>query len=137
MLRQLSSLICICIILFACAPQTNDNEALKEEVISIHDEVMPLMGHLKHHEKRLNAEISSLKSKNPEENSVEIKHKEKVVGDLNQAYEGMFIWMRQFNSQQGDMSDEEFEAYLLDQKEKVEEVNSQIKNSLARAQELE
>jgi hypothetical protein len=137
MLRQFSSLICICIILFACAPQNNDNEALKEEVISIHDEVMPLMGQLKHHEKRLNAEISSLQSKNSEENSVEIKHKEKVVRDLNEAYEGMFVWMRQFNSQQGDMSDEEFEAYLLDQKEKVEVVNSQIKDALARAQELE
>jgi hypothetical protein len=50
----------------------------------------------------------------------------------------MFVWMRQFKSSYDEMTEEEIETYLLDQKIKVQEVNDEIKASIAAAKlELE
>lgn len=124
--------------LSACGSDKKEsNEILKQEVIAIHDEVMPKMDELKKLKKDLLQKSSEL-SADSIEMSGEIEKLNGISADLDSAFEGMFVWMRQFKSTFEEMSDEEVEAYLLDQKIKVQKVNDEIKASIEAAKsELE
>lgn len=115
--------------------KSNSNEALKEEVIAIHDEVMPKMGTLRSHQKRLTEEAAQLKSKDSILYQEEIEKRKRIARDLDEAYDGMFVWMRQYRPQLDEMDEEEGRAYLLEQKEKVIIVNEDIKSVLNKAEE--
>lgn len=123
-------------IIVSCASDTSDNQALKEEVISIHDEVMPQMGALKSHQKRLIEEANQLSEKDSILYQEEIRERRDLAQNLNKAYEGMFVWMRQFQPNIEDMEEEAAKVYLQDQKIKIEKVNSNIKIQLAKAKEM-
>lgn len=115
--------------LAACGPYLKkENEALKEEVIAIHDEVMPLMGDLKNYQKQVEKRISQADSLGitPEE----VANLKALALDLGNSFEGMFVWMRQFKSSFDEMTDEQVRDYLLEQKVMVEKVNSDIKKSI-------
>jgi hypothetical protein len=105
-----------------------ENESLKEEVIAIHDEVMPLMGDLKNYQKQVEKRIEQADSLgiSPEE----IADLKQISADLGSSFEGMFVWMRQFKSSYDDMTDEQVRDYLLEQKVAVEKVNTDIKKSM-------
>ena len=123
-------------ILSSCgtSPQ-EENKALRDGVIAVHDEVMPLMSKLKSMEAKAVKTAEDLEStENPDMQKVdELKA---LAYDLNQAYEGMFVWMRQYDQEDGDRSPEEVKAYLEDQMLKVEVVNEEITSVLSRAEEL-
>jgi len=113
------------------------NQELKQEVIAIHDEVMPLMGDLKSLKKKID-EKKLLISQSEPDNIDKIKELETLSNDLDSAFNGMFVWMRQFQSSYDEMSEDEVENYLLEQKEKVDKVNRDIKKAMAAAKkELE
>jgi hypothetical protein len=115
--------------LYGCGDNLKkENESLKEEVIAIHDEVMPLMGDLKNYQKQVEKRISQADSlgMSPEE----IADLQVMAGDLGNSFEGMFVWMRQFKSSYDDMTDEQMRDYLLEQKVLVEKVNADIKKSM-------
>jgi hypothetical protein len=124
--------------LSACVTDKKEtNEILKKEVIAIHDEVMPKMDELK----KLKKDILQKSSKLSEDSlamSGEIQKLTAISADLDSAFEGMFVWMRQFKSTYEEMTQDEIETYLLDQRIKVQEVNDEIKASIAAAKtELE
>ncbi len=122
------------VVCWACESK---NVQLKEEVIAIHDEVMPRMGQLKSLQKDLNQKADQLASEDSVAQSVLIQHLRKTAVDLDAAYEGMFVWMRQFEPEQGEMTDDEFNAYLQEQKTLVEKVKLDINNSLDKAEALQ
>ncbi|MBS9524944.1 hypothetical protein KI659_13070 [Litoribacter alkaliphilus] len=140
MLCKFSTRILLLLLIIGCfscdgktsVSESEDHSDLKEEVIAIHDEVMPQMGRLKNMEKRVTSQKDSLVALDSAGHSEEIAHKASIVDELNQAYDGMFVWMRQFRPD--DIESEEEETYLLEQREKVQEVNRQIKEALARAE---
>lgn len=105
-----------------------ENEVLKEEVIAIHDEVMPLMGDLKNYQKQVEKRISQADSLGitPEE----VANLKAIALDLGNSFEGMFVWMRQFKTSFDEMPDEQVRDYLLEQKILVEKVNADIKKSI-------
>lgn len=116
--------------------QISTNEALKEEVIAIHDEVMPKMGALRSHQKKLTEEAAELERRDALLYQEEIENRRQLAMELDQAYDGMFVWMRQFRPQELDEMDEEGgRTYLLEQKDKVIKVNEDIKSALKRAEE--
>lgn len=110
----------------------NSTEELKKEVIEIHDEVMPLMGNLKTLKTKILEKSASL-SKEEDPDIESIQELELLAGKLDSAFDGMFVWMRQFKSDYEGMSSEEVRMYLLDQKEKVEKVNEDIKEAITSA----
>jgi uncharacterized protein (DUF342 family) len=140
MLKFISRIIFLSFItaITGCEPNIKDqNQKLKQEVIDIHDEVMPLMGDLKSLKKKIDEKKEILTQSDPE-NIDKIKELETLSVDLDSAFNGMFVWMRQFQSSYDDMSQEEIETYLLGQKVKVEKVNEDIKKAIAAAKkELE
>ena len=137
MIRLTSFLILITTgFLVACKPSLEETNAeLREAVIAVHDEVMPLMGKLKSFEKQTQDKIEALEqSESRDEEKVE--ELKALSHDLNQAYEGMFDWMRQYDIEDGEKSPEEVEAYLIEQKEMVFKVNEDIKAALEKAEQL-
>ena len=120
--------------LFSCkSERTDEISNLKDEVIGIHDEVMPLMGELKSLKKEVEIKSKGLHEQDSISNSDKIKELNILTGQLDSAFDGMFVWMRQYKSPEEDLDREEAKIYLIEQKEKVELVNEEIKIALASA----
>jgi len=120
----------------ACGPtQTDLNVERRAEVIAVHDEVMPKLGQLKTFEKRAIQKAGELAAMDSVD-SDQIKRLEDLAGELNQAYEGMFDWMRQYEPEDKDESPEVISAYLEEQMVLVTEVNKAIKDALAKSDSL-
>jgi hypothetical protein len=113
------------------------NVQLKEEVIAVHDEVMPHMGKLKSLQKDLTHRAEQLAVEDSVAQAEHILHLRNTATELDVAYEGMFIWMRQFEPEQGERTDDEFHAYLKEQKVLVEKVKQDINTSLEKAERLQ
>lgn len=130
----LFTLFVVSIMVLSCTPKQDEVQLRKDEVIAIHDEVMPKMGELKSYEKALTDKAVML-----EENGAsasEITAFKEAAEACDAAYEGMFVWMRQFNANLTSMEEHEALAYLEDQVGKVKEVNQDIKEALATASSL-
>lgn len=122
----------------SCGPNLkNENKKAREVLIAVHDEVMPQMGKLKSYEKKATQKLEALRTQEPID-SLQIAKLSKLVDDLNSAYEGMFVWMRQYEVEDGDKEPLVIKAYLEEQMIQVTEVNQNIKNVLQKAEmELE
>lgn len=121
---------------FACNTQKKENEKLKSEIISIHDEVMPLMGELKTYQNEFLSTANELIIADSMSHAAKIAELKKTAVELDEAYQGMFVWMRQFEVENEGMTEKEVENYLKDQKIKAEKVNADIKNALKKAERL-
>ncbi|MCU0400412.1 MAG: hypothetical protein MUE75_05265 [Algoriphagus sp.] len=112
--------------------QVEKNKTQREQVIAIHDEVMPKMGQLKSLEKAaLQKAEELLNTDTPDK--LKIDSLKNLASQLNQAYEGMFVWMRQYNTEDGDKTPDEVKVYLDEQLVLVSKVNEDIKAALANA----
>jgi hypothetical protein len=120
--------------LFSCkSERTDEISNLKEEVIGIHDEVMPFMGELKSLKKEVEIKSKGLHEQDSILNNDRINELDLLAGQLDSAFDGMFVWMRQYKSPEEGMDREDAKIYLLEQKEKVKLVNEEIKIALASA----
>lgn len=128
------ALIIVSIGIFSCTVKEDEVAQLKSEVIAIHDEVMPKMGELKSYQKSLIAMEEEL-LKTPADSS-EIQLIKQAAIACGNAYEGMFIWMRQFDSKLEGMDEEESLTYLQGQLIKVTQVNQDIKQALDDAEKI-
>lgn len=139
-IRNRAALVCLAIVsgmLFtACGPRQNENEKLQNEVIAIHDEVMPLMGQLKSVQESLLERARELAQADSTTHTETIAALKETAGDLEEAYNSMFVWMRQFEMDHEGQNEDEVKQYLLEQKVKIEEVNAGIKRALERARTL-
>ena len=118
----------------ACGPNlVEENKKKREELIAVHDEVMPQIGKLKSLEKKATQKVDQLRSQEPVD-SLQIENLKALAFDLNQAYEGMFVWMRQYDTEDGDKEPIELKAYLEEQMVMVTEVNQEIKEVIGRAE---
>lgn len=124
------------VLLQACKPSQADlNKEKRAEVMAIHDEVMPKLGQLKSFEKKAIQKASELNASDSA-NVDQIKRLEVLASELNQAYEGMFVWMRQYQVDETGKSPEEVKEYLEEQMTMVTEVNKAIKDVLAKSDSL-
>ncbi|MDI1324980.1 MAG: hypothetical protein PSV36_19705 [Algoriphagus sp.] len=122
------------LLLNACGPNlVEENKKMRAQLIAVHDEVMPQMGKLKSLEKKATQKIEVLSNQEPVD-SVQIEKLKVLAFDLNKAYEGMFLWMRQYDTEDGDKKPIEVKAYLEEQMVMVAEVNQEIKDVIERAE---
>ena len=128
------ALIIVSMGIFSCTVKEDEVAKLKSEVISIHDEVMPKMGELKSYQKSLIAMEEELQ-KTPADSS-EIQLIKQAAIACGNAYEGMFVWMRQFDSKLEGMDEGESLTYLQGQLIKVTQVNQDIKQALYDAEKI-
>ena len=105
-----------------------------EQVMAIHDEVMPKMGTLGKLVGKLKPMADSLGAESPEA---------KAMRDLQQANESMMDWMQDFGDRfdsdeilEGKELSTEKQKWLDEEEEKVKKVKEQINSSIARAEDL-
>ena len=111
------------------------NKVQREQIIAVHDEVMPKMGQLKSMEKAALQKVEELQSSDVP-NLEKIESLKNLASQLNLAYEGMFVWMRQYSTEDGEQAPEQIKAYLDEQLVLVSKVNEDIKAALAQADSL-
>lgn len=119
-------------LLFSCESSKNENQALKDRVISVHDEVMPEIGNLKSLQNKLKEKADSINLEQaPSATKNYVQSLEAASQSCEAAYDGMFVWMRQFKTEYEEMTEEETKSYLKEQLEKVEKVRGDIKTALS------
>ena len=107
---------------------SSKNQPLYEEVMSVHDEVMPKMNDL---HKAKTALKTRLEMPGIGENEKqEITNK---IARIDSASEGMMIWMRQFNPIPDSVGEDKAKAYLESELVKVKKVREDILKALETA----
>jgi hypothetical protein len=131
------SLILIMVSIFGCGPQKSENKLLEEKVIQVHDEVMPKIGNLKSQKNKLEKKANSLEeSSTSDDYQKQISELRSAAADCENAYDGMFVWMRQYNKDTEGMTEEEKKAYFENELEKVEKVKKDILQALENGESL-
>ena len=121
------------ILVLACAnPLIETNKEMRAQIIGVHDEVMPKIGQLMSLEKKALAQADSLFTQDSTA-TTDIEAMRSLAGQLNQAHEGMFVWMRQYSLEEEGKTPEELKTYLDEQLVKVNQVNADIKAALEQA----
>ena len=117
----------------ACGDGGDPVAALQEEVLAVHDEVMPKMGEISRLERAFRKERDELvQSAQPD--TARIRLLGEQVDALQFANQSMMDWMHKFERPTADQSKEESLAYLRKELESIQQVKQRILESLENAQ---
>ncbi|MBT8211017.1 MAG: hypothetical protein KJP14_10865 [Eudoraea sp.] len=133
--RLLSLLIVGFLVIYSCKEAKNEKELTKmEEVMAIHDEVMPEMSTIS----KLVAELKPLA-----DSTATGQDYDKAMKDLQAAHKSMMDWMAGFGERfdheeimEGKALSEEKQKWLLEEEEKAKVMRDQILSSISQAQAL-
>ena len=103
---------------------TTVNDSLFNEVMKIHDEVMPKMNDLYSMKDSLNKLVTAL----PAKATAEKEKLEAEIKKIEEASEGMMVWMREFNPPADSAGIEKVTEYLNNEMKKVQVVKDNILN---------
>ena len=130
-LRITALVLCV---LFASACQKDQQgatEALRKEVVDIHDEIMPRMREIEELKEELQTLENSLATEKSGEVSENIAKIQAASQSLNQAKGAMNTWMQSFKYEiSDDIDPEQIMDYLSNEKEKITQVKEMITQSL-------
>ncbi len=118
--------ILLIVLLIACGEKPDQVKVLKDEVMDVHDEVMPKMGDLRKASKSLLMKAETLDSTS----AAELKT---IAGDIEAANEFMMDWMRQYEPNL-EGTEEEVLKYYKEQREGIQEVKERMLNALEKGQ---
>ncbi|MCC5920610.1 MAG: hypothetical protein LAT68_11830 [Cyclobacteriaceae bacterium] len=106
-----------------------ERKILFDEVMYVHDEVMPKMGEIN----QLEGVLAKLKDEKPKD----AKCLDGAIANLKDADRSMMNWMRNFKRNEIDtMSDEDYFEYMNEERRRVQVVNDKIKSSLTEARKI-
>jgi proline dehydrogenase len=111
------------------AIEEGGNQALYDEVMKVHDEVMPKMNDIY----KLKEELKNQIANTPEMVEEKQKEIEAAILKLDSASEGMMVWMRNFNPLPDSLGEEQAKEYLENEMEKVKKVRAEILEALEKA----
>ena len=121
----------------ACESGPTEEEqqnSLKDEVMEIHDEVMPKMGEMNTLKNELLADAESLATDTTIVENIEISNELKLIAaELEEANKSMMDWMRNYKPTFDEQTHEEIMQYLEDQKVKAGEVKTKILTTIEKA----
>ncbi|MEM9858166.1 MAG: hypothetical protein AAF843_12450 [Bacteroidota bacterium] len=109
-------------------------QALYDEVIEIHDEVMPKMDDIMKAKGKLQEQLDTLRESNPED--IKIAALENTIGKLNKADEAMMNWMRNFKPQDDEKDSKKVLEYYKSERVKISEVKDEMLSAIDEANEL-
>lgn len=117
---------------WACSGnQAGEKEALRKEVVDIHDEIMPHMREIGELKEKLQALEGSLAEGNADEVSGNIAKIQAATESLTQAEDAMRTWMQTFKYEiSDDLEHEQIMDYLNGEKEKIIQVKQLITQSV-------
>lgn len=106
------------------------NQALYDQVMDIHNEVMPKMDELYKAKVKLTTQLNE----SPAPTESEKQHLRKKIAQLDSASENMMVWMREFDPLPDSVGEEKARAYLENELKKVTEIREKISRALTEAQ---
>jgi hypothetical protein len=116
----------------AADADVSGNQELYNEVMKIHDEVMPRMDNI--HE--LKTKLKDRLDKSQNLTQVERMQIDAMVAKLDSAGEGMMIWMREFRPLPDSTGEEKAREYLENEMERVKLVRSKILQAIEDAKAM-
>lgn len=111
------------------AIEASPNQALYEEVMKVHDEVMPKMNDIYKQKEQLKNKIAETPGL-AEEKKLAI---ELSIARLDSANESMMVWMREFNPLPDSLGEEKAREYLENEMEKIKKVKDDVATALSEA----
>src|SRR5690242_14693195 len=141
MKKQLLSFLIVSMAIFGCGQKSNEhehqeatdevteeggNQALYNEVMKIHDEVMPKMDDIYKQKEKLKDMIAN----NPTMADEKKKEIDATIAKLDSASEGMMVWMRKFSPLPDSLGEEQAREYLENEMEKIKKVREDIAEAL-------
>ena len=128
------------LILLGCNSKTNNgrdsqngtdsgNQVLYDEVMKVHDEVMPKMNDIYKLKEELKKDIANA----PDLVEKKRKEIESAIVQLDAASESMMDWMRNFNPLPDSLGEENARRYLEEQKVKVDKVKEEMLQAIEEA----
>ena len=105
--------------------ENSGNQALYEEVMDIHDEVMPKMNDL--HKAKTSIQTRLALPGVPESERQELQQK---IAEIDSANEDMMVWMRQFEPVSDSVGEDSARAYLEKELVKIKKIRVNILRAL-------
>ena len=127
-------LFLIVLLMFASCESAKDK--LYNQVMAVHDEIMPKMGAIMKYKKQLNKKIDTLIEEGNDANADKIAELTQAIADLDNSHEEMMNWMREFDNDFEGMVNEEVMEYLNNQKKKIENVGKVTNSALSNAEKI-
>lgn len=136
----LAGLFMVALLQPACQTGSAMEEELKNEVIKVHDRIMPRTAEIIESKKALHKLISgldTLKQTNPGIDTGNVRRQaDSVIRALDAADDAMSEWMYGFKTEYSKMKHEEIMIYLNEEKKKISEIERAFDSSLKEAQKL-
>ena len=109
-------------------------EARHDEVMVVHDEVMPKMGTIRKLKKGIEVKIDSFQTMG---DSVSVELLRVVVSELEGASDAMMVWMRSYEKPSEGTSDDEVAKYYEGEMVKVMDVREEMLGTIEKAESIE
>lgn len=109
--------------------EAGPNQALYDEVMKVHDEVMPKMNDIYKLKQELKKQLEESKNLAAEKKQ-EI---ENTIAKLDSASDGMMVWMREFDPIPDSLGEERAREYLENEMERVKKVKQDILEAIEKA----
>ena len=135
MKNVLIALLGILLITSCTNKQKAAQDKLYQQVMDVHDELMPKMDDLMKLQKQIRAKIDSVKSSADSTNVDEISRLEAIRHDLENSQDAMMDWMHQFEPNFEDKVQEDAMKYLKDQKDKIQKAGEMTNSAIKEAQD--
>lgn len=131
MMSNASMLLIIGYFLVSCSGEGKQSQidALEQEVMEVHNKVMPMMGEVA----RLKDELEKGKENFDSLATEQAEKIDVLLVELSAANEGMMDWMRNYSGDFTEMKQEEIEKYLKQQKAEIVEVENRITKAIEAA----
>lgn len=107
---------------------SEEENALYQDLMSTHDEIMPEMSDIMLLNKKIKAIVED--TQEPQE----LEKLNQLSKDLEDANEGMMVWMREFNPNLDELPEQEIVAYLKEEQKKIEKVKTNMESAIENAQ---
>ncbi len=116
-------------------PEVASEDRLRNDLMQVHDEVMPRMGELT----SLAGQVKEILEKDTQLSGEERLEVETAVREMEMAEEGMMDWMagfRQPEALRATMGHEQIMDYLKAEQDKIQKVNLQIKAGIEKGKTI-
>ncbi len=113
------------------ATDDSPNQALYDQVMDVHDEVMPKMDDIM----KLKRELQDKIANSPDMVQERKEQLEKVIANLDSASNAMMSWMHEFNPLPDSVDQEKAREYLESEMERIRKVKTLTLESIEKAKE--
>lgn len=143
-MRVLTSILFASILLLSCKPSTgadntstegtaNDIKALEDQVMAVHDEVMPKMADIT----RLTGDLRAIKDKvteSPEGKLVSPDGLEELMASLKLAEQGMWDWMKAYSDAKPTIKEDQLKSFYEGQLITITKIKQDMLSSIEKTE---